>query len=486
MPIATLLSLALPGFILAQANPAQQQNFAGGFGFYLIILIASLLVLLAALYYQHEKGKKLSRILEEENDKNRQLESALEEEQHAMAHKTEEVEQLNKKLSDAQAENEGIEKRTLAANNFLATMSQKMRAPLNVIITLSHALIDEIEEEGIVERLRKMQYSTNDLLVYINDVLKFSKIEAGKLCLDEYEFQPAVLFEDVFADFEKVISEKDLVLNYQQSPKVPEKLLGNGVQLRQVVSCLLAVAAEHAQRGAIRVAISPDQLFTRDAVLKITINYSDSGTGLQLFESLSRKAQMQVSQEDSSGSNDLPVIKRLIELQNGSLEVELRAEDSTIITVYLPFKIPGGVVSATREGVRHSLADKKVLVVEDNKINQLVVANALRSNGAEVVTSDNGKEALEAFDDQYFDLVLMDIQMPVMDGYQATAAMRRHKDVRKRDVPIIALTASAVLTEKEKANLFGMNDRLGKPFALEELIEKICATLELHANVFHE
>lgn len=331
-----------------------------------------------------------------------------------------------------------------------------------------------------------MQFAANDLLVYINDVLKFSNIEAGKLSLDEYEFKPETLFEDVFNDFEEVISKKDLVLNYQQSPKVPEKLMGNGAQLRQIVSCLLGVASEHARQGAIRVAISPDKVFARDTVLKITINYSDSGTGLQLFESLSQNSQMSDSEGDMSGTKGLPVIKRLIELQNGRLEVELRAEDSTIITVYLPFKIPGGIACSTKEESRHSLLGKKVLVVEDNKINQLVVANSLRSNGAVVVTTNNGQEALDAFDLEQFDIVLMDIQMPLMDGYQATAGMRRHKDLKKRDVPIIALTASAVLTEKEKANLFGMNDRLGKPFALEELMEKICATLEISAGVLHE
>jgi len=484
--IITLLSFVLPGFTIAQTNPAQHQSIGGGFGLYFLILMASLAGLLAALYFQHKNVKSISLLLEKENDKNRQLKPAFEEQQIALTKKTDEITLLDNKLTEAKSENESIEKRSLAANNFLAAMSQKMREPLNVILSHSNDLIVEVGKEYMVERLRKMQYAANDLLVYINDVLKFSEIEAGKLCLDEYEFEPAVLFENIFADFEKVILEKDLVLNYQQSPKVPEKLLGNGVQLRQVVSCLLGVAVEHARQGAIRVAISPDKLFTRDTVLKITINYSDTGTGLQLFESLSRSAQMPEREDIASGSKGLPVIKRLIELQNGSLEVELRAEDSAIITIYLPYKIPGGFGRASKEEARHSLIGKKVLVVEDNKINQLVVANALRSNGAAVVTTDNGMEAVEAFGAHTFDLVLMDIQMPVMDGYQATAAMRRHKDLKKRDVPIIALTASAVLTEKEKANLFGMNDRLGKPFSLEELMEKISATLDLYTNVLHE
>ena len=116
-------------------------------------------------------------------------------------------------------------------------------------------------------------------------------------------------------------------------------------------------------------------------------------------------------------------------------------------------------------------------------MNQLVVAKMLRKLGIEVVTADNGLEALDAFQTSYFDLVLMDIQMPKMDGYRATAEIRKSTDARKRDVPIIALTASAFLTEKEKAKLFGMNDHVGKPFGPEDLLDKISNSLKVYNKV---
>ncbi|MFQ5446559.1 MAG: response regulator [Saprospiraceae bacterium] len=481
MRIAVLIvpSVVWPGFAIAQATSTQQQNLNGGLVFYVWFLIAALLALLIGMYVQYAKGKSTALALEAEKEKIRRLTEILNQQKNAIEKKENGHKKLHEELVEAQAEKKNLEESSLSSNKFLASMSRKMREPLNAILSVSHELIEKHKNDGIVETLRQVQYAANDLLVYINDVLYFSKIEAGKLCLDEREFEPTTLFEDVMASCEKAISEKDLVLNFQLSPKVPEKLIGNGVQLRQVVSGLMEVATQHARQGAIRVAITPEELFQWDIVLKITINYSDAGTGLELFESLSQSVQ--VAPESSS----LPVLKRLIELQNGRLEVELRSEDFTLITLYLPYKIPRSTDASPAQEIENPLSGKKVLVVEDNKINQLVVANALRSKGMEVVATDNGKEAVEAFDSQYFDLVLMDIQMPVMDGYQATAIMRRHKDEKKKNVPIIALTASAVLTEKERANLFGMTDRLGKPFALEELIDKINVTLELHASVFN-
>ena len=131
-------------------------------------------------------------------------------------------------------------------------------------------------------------------------------------------------------------------------------------------------------------------------------------------------------------------------------------------------------------GSYDQLAGNRILLVEDNKINQLVVSNMLKKLKIEVVTADNGLEALDEFAKQYFDLILMDIQMPKMDGYRTTAEIRKSSDPKKREVPIIALTASAFLTAKEKAKLFGMDDHVGKPFGPEDLLEKISSCLSAH------
>ena len=182
----------------------------------------------------------------------------------------------------------------------------------------------------------------------------------------------------------------------------------------------------------------------------------------------------------------LAITKRLVELQNGKLEVQSIPGESTVFKILLPFKLSPEslkqVKDTTKADFSH-LAGNRILVVEDNKINQLVVSKMLRKLGVEVSTADNGLEGLEVFEREYFDLVLMDIQMPEMDGYRATAEIRRHPNPAKRDVPVIALTASAFLTEKEKAVLFGMNDHVGKPFSPEELMEKISACLRVYKKV---
>jgi CheY-like chemotaxis protein len=177
----------------------------------------------------------------------------------------------------------------------------------------------------------------------------------------------------------------------------------------------------------------------------------------------------------------LAITKKLIELQNGKFDIRCR-DGGVVYSVSLKFKVVKAKQKAAQKPPEPNyshLTGKRILVVEDNKINQLVVAKLLKKLNVEVTTADNGEEALKAFEQENFDLVLMDIQMPVMDGYRATKEIRRLPDEWKRDVPIIALTASAFLTEKEKAQLFGMNDHVGKPFSPDELLEKVSACLEM-------
>jgi CheY-like chemotaxis protein len=195
-----------------------------------------------------------------------------------------------------------------------------------------------------------------------------------------------------------------------------------------------------------------------------------------------------LSEEESAGDISprqlsLAITKRLVELQHGRLEIENIFGEATRFTVLMPFK---KAFSVQNNVIQLDLTDysqlqgAKVLVVEDNKINQLVVAKILARNGMEVLTADNGFLALEMVESNNFDLILMDIQMPEMDGYRTTAEIRNHPSSIKQNVPIIALTSSAFLTEKEKAVLFGMNDHVGKPFSPEELLEKIISCLQVN------
>ena len=197
-----------------------------------------------------------------------------------------------------------------------------------------------------------------------------------------------------------------------------------------------------------------------------------------MFRKFTRDPEADIYEGFNTSGLELAITKRLVDLQNGRIEAESELGKGTIFKVYLPYTIPSKtdkVESGSNNELLpyHYLVGKKILVVEDNRINQLVVRKMLTKLGVKVTTADNGLESLDRISETYFDLILMDIQMPKMDGYRATAEIRKSDNPRIANVPIIALTASAYLTEKDKAQLFGMNDHVGKPFGPEELMEKI-------------
>ena len=281
-----------------------------------------------------------------------------------------------------------------------------------------------------------------------------------------------------------------MILNCKFDDKIPDHLLGDSARLNQILTNLTTNAIKFTENGAVELDMMMYELNSTEATLLITIQ--DTGEGIdperlyEMFHKFSENTEEDIFEGYATSGLGLAITKRLVDLQNGKIEVESAPGHGTKFTVLLPYKVVKKVKSgventATSATKSHDqLAGNRILLVEDNKINQLVVANMLKKLGIEVVTADNGLEALDEFAKQYFDLVLMDIQMPKMDGYRTTAEIRKSTDSRKREVPIIALTASAFLTAKEKAKLFGMNDHVGKPFGPEDLLEKISNCLAVY------
>jgi len=408
---------------------------------------------------------------------------------------------LNGKLVDEMAERESIEKSSFARDRFLATMSHEMKTPMNIITGLTHLLLDEKPREDQVKHLRTLQFSANNLVVYINDILDFSKIEAGRITLDSREFSLKDRFEDVNKRYSMQAKEKGLQFKCTVDSRIPENVIGDPVRLDQIMTNLVSNAVKHTEKGMVEVDVKLDQLNKKEST--VIIKVKDTGVGMkpEVLEEMFKKFDSQsndIFEGYGSSGFGLVITKRLVDLQNGNIEVDSTMGEGTEITMHLPFKVamttapqktasgasaPTANTNAAKGKVNLEakfghLSGNRILLVEDNKINQLVVAKLLRKLNIDVVTADNGLEALEAIDKIYFDLILMDIQMPKMDGYRATAEIRKNPDERKRETPIIALTASAFLTEKEKAKLFGMNDHVGKPFGQEDLLDKISDCLE--------
>lgn len=472
-----------------QARQIQQleteQSAATKLRWFLIAVIGLIALFLISLFNSYRIKKKDNVLLQQKNEEVELSKAKIDEKNKELADKNANLDLLNTKLVDEIAEREAIEKSSFARDRFLATMSHEMRTPINIIVGLTHLLLEEKPREDQIEHLRTLQFSANNLVVFINDVLSFSHIEANKLILEKREFTPSKTFEEIRSRFALAARDRKLVVNYDYDKKIPEKLWGDPVRFNQIITNLIGTSFSSTDEGRVDVSFELNKLENNKATILLRIE--DNGRGIpevELNKTLSYSPED--SLEDifdgySTSELGLAITKRLIELQNGKFEVESTEGVGTTFMVYMPYQIVAKKKPKQEEKSiaqnTPNLQGNTILLVEDNKINQLVVAKMLRKLNMEVITADDGLQALEEFYERDFDLILMDIQMPNMDGYRATAEIRKHPNPVKRDTPIIALTASAFLTEKDKAKLFGMNEHVGKPFSPDELLEKVYSLL---------
>ena len=484
------------------ASLEQEQAYSQKMKYFLFALLGLGALFMMNLFNSYNRKKKDNAKLQTMNNEITSKNKEIDAQNDLLQEKNDNLDVLNGKLVDEMAERESIEKSSFARDRFLATMSHEMKTPMNIITGLTHLLLDEKPREDQVKHLRTLQFSANNLVVYINDILDFSKIEAGRITLDAREFSLKDRFEDVNKRYSMQAQDKGLQFKCTVDSRIPENVIGDPVRLDQIMTNLVSNAVKHTEKGTVEVDVKLDQLNKKDAT--VIIKVTDTGVGMkpEVLEEMFKKFDSQsndIFEGYGSSGFGLVITKRLVDLQNGNIEVNSKMGEGTAITMHLPFKVaiangikstPNTAVASTANTTASAkdkinletkfghLSGNRILLVEDNKINQLVVAKLLRKLNIDVVTADNGLEALEAIDKIYFDLILMDIQMPKMDGYRATAEIRKNPDERKRETPIIALTASAFLTEKEKAKLFGMNDHVGKPFGQEDLLDKINDCLE--------
>jgi len=469
----------------------QQDSYNKKFNYFLFALMGLGVLFMLSLYKSFVQKKKDNAKLRTMNSEIKRQKEELAVQHNLVEEKNQNLDILNSKLVDEMAERESIEQSSFARDRFLATMAHEMRTPMNIITGLTHLLLEENPRPEQIEHLRTLQFSANNLVVFINDVLDYSKIEAGRITLDSRDFSIKNTFAEVMTRFKLPAEDKNIELNFTMDTKIPERVTGDPVRLNQILTNLINNSLQYTSQGGIDINAKLHEMSKKDMTIVLTI--ADTGKGMDqsqlddMFQSFKRKASDMFEGYGSTGL-ELAITKRLVDLQNGKIEGNSKVGSGTTFTLYLPFKIADEkskdsvVKKAEKKSFEH-LSGNRILLVEDNRINQLVVAKLLRKLDIDVVTADNGLEALEAIDKMYFDLCLMDIQMPKMDGYRATAEIRKNSDPRKRDLPIIALTASAFLTEKEKAKLFGMNDHVGKPFGQEDLLEKISDCLAIHATV---
>ena len=391
----------------------------------------------------------------------------------------EERTEYNRKLMSALAQAEEANK---GKSYFLFNMSHDIRTPLNAIIGYSELAKNHLDEKEVLDDyIYKIQTCGRQLLGLIGDVLDMAKIESGNLEISE---KPC-LCQDLMSDIMISVNEsaKKKGLEFEASGNACHStILCDKVKVQKILLNILSNAVKYTPKGG-KISLSVQEKIREDEGLSdFTFVVKDNGIGISkeflpyIFNSFSRERNATISGVSGTGLG-MTITKRLVDAMGGKIEVESQQNMGTTVTVSITFSRLVGLEEKREEIIPDAfLKDIRVLLVEDNEINGEIASEMLRELEVNVDLVTNGKECIDALlekDAGYYDLVLMDIQMPVMDGYEATRIIRRFSDKDKRLIPVIAMTANAFEEDKQKAFQSGMNGHLAKPVEMRHLIQAL-------------
>ncbi|HNQ00116.1 MAG TPA: response regulator, partial [Bacteroidia bacterium] len=364
---------------------------------------------------------------------------------------------------------------------------------MNGVLGMAHLLGKTSPTREQQEYIDAIKISANNLMVIINDILDFSKINAGKIEFSETEFNLRDLVKGIVQILQVRADEKKIQIGCTLDYHIKDNLIGDPIRLNQILVNLMGNAVKFTEKGEVTLDIKIME--EKDSICKVRFRVTDSGIGIpdnklqSIFESF-EQAENNKRRYEGTGLG-LTIVKQLVELQGGSISVKSRVNEGSEFTVDMFFKL--GVnktvahpVEVTEQSNSKDVSHVRVLIVEDNKVNQLLVKNMLKKFGFEnFEAAENGKVALSKLREQEFDIILMDIQMPEMDGYEITREIRTRMRNEVRNIPIIALTADASEKEKVKARESGMNDYVVKPYTPEELYSTLLKFIPENTNLPH-
>lgn len=406
----------------------------------------------------------------------------IEEQNSRILQKNEDLSLKNLELEKARAQAEAA---SLAKSQFLSVMSHEIRTPMNAVIGATNLLMRDNPRPDQVEDLKILKFSADNLLGIINDILDLNKIEAGKLVIETIDFNLRNLAEGVYTSMVHKAKEKKIDFRFEYDPLLPQFILSDPLRIAQILNNLVSNAIKFTEKGGVLIEIKPAG--KSEGMIDIEFRVSDTGIGIpaEMFDEIFAaftQASSDTTRKFGGTGLGLAITSRLLEMLGSTIRLQSEpGEGSTFSFILHVSESERNLAEhADREsmaGPGHKFDGQHILLVEDNKINAIIARKFMEEWNLKVDIAFNGLEAIEKLDHGNYHLILMDLQMPEMDGYKTTSLIRGRGVEPFISIPVIALTASSKAEVQEKISQAGMNDYVSKPFDPGELFARLTAYL---------
>ena len=415
-----------------------------------------------------------------------------------LKHQIEEKEKIQKELEDERTYIKSLNAELIKSNEiaksaakhkteFLANMSHEIRTPMNSIIGFAEILDKEITNPVHKEYLSSIKKGGNALLAIINDILDLSKIEAGKLNIKKETINPSKMFLEIESIFHGKIISKNISFIVEIDKNIPKYIILDGIRTRQILFNLIGNAIKFTQTGYIKLKV--ENIYKDNIKNKVDLLFSieDTGIGIDeknlksIFNAFEQQGDQDIAKYGGTGLG-LAICTKLVHMMNGEIKVQSKKNVGSTFTVILKdidiSSIQEEIVSQKLLSSNIIFKKSKILVVDDVEENRKLMEASLKDFDLELTMAENGKEAIDKLKNLNVDLILMDLRMPIMDGYEAAGIIKA--DDKLKQIPLIALTASVMGEALEKVSQYGFDGYLRKPVIIEELIEELSKYLEYH------
>jgi len=372
--------------------------------------------------------------------------------------------QLQDKNQELQISKDKAEKASKARAEFLSTVSHELRTPLNAINGITHLLIEENPKKSQLQYLTSLKFSGDYLLTFINDILEINRVESDNIEVEQINLNIKQLLQDIFNSFKDLARKNNNDFNIELNGEIPENLIGDPTKLSQIFINLINNALKFTKDG--KVTITTTVIKTENDITTLLFEISDTGIGippekqLSIFESFAQ-GSVEINRKYGGTGLGLAIVKRLVSLLGGKIKLTSSEGIGSTFSFIVDFKLGQQTIVDNKKQYDESIfVGKKVLVVEDNKINQMITKKMLENKGMVCELIDNGENSIEMVRSTPYDLILMDVHLPGINGTVATQRIREFNKV----IPVIALTAISLNENREMLLSFGMNDVVTKPF----------------------